>query len=182
MMQTNSWKKLMALLLVGVSPLLLQGCEAATSLTAGTYLNKKINEKSPLTLTGYNYAAADMIASQSRHMITKQMMFETVPLVNIGEKPIGVGLGRVIIDQVSTRFTQLGYQVTPDTTLTGKRAPTGKGAVIGGTYAIVGKKILVNLRLQEVGGKLLGAYDYEIPISREVRELSGIKQELVDFF
>jgi hypothetical protein len=181
-MRSISFKRPGVILMACISPLLLQGCEAATSLTAGTYLNKKFNEKPPLTLTGYNYAAADMIASQSRYMISKQTVFETVPLVNIGEKPIGGGLGRVIVDQVGTRFTQLGYQVVPDSTLTGKRAPNGKGGVIGGTYAIVGKKILVNLRLQEVGGKLLGAYDYEIPISREVRELSGIKQELVDFF
>lgn len=176
-------KRVMLLTLVATSPLLLQGCQAVAAGAAGTYINKKIDEKPPLTLTGYNYAAADMLASQSRHMISTQTLFETMPLVNIGEKPMGTGLGRVIIDQVGTRFTQLGYQVVPDMTLTGKRTATGKGATIGGTYAVVGKKILVNLRLvQAGGGKMLGSYDYEIPISREVRELSGLKQELVDFF
>lgn len=176
-------KRVSLLTLAAISPLMLQGCEAVAAGTAGTYINKKLGEKAPLTLTGYNYAAADMLASQSRNMISSKTMFETVPLVNVGEKPIGTGLGRVIIDQVATRFTQLGYQVVPDTTLTGKRAATGKGATIGGTYAIVGKKVLVNLRLIEAGGgKMLGAYDYEMPITREVRELSGVKQELVDFF
>lgn len=176
-------KRVSLMALVAASPLMLQGCEAVAAGTAGTYINKKLDEKPPLTLTGYNYAAADMLASQSRNLISRQTLFETVPLVNIGEKPMGTGLGRVIVDQVSSRFTQLGYQVVPDNTLTGKRTASGKGAVIGGTYAVVGKKILVNLRLQQAGGgKLLGAYDYEIPISREVRELTGLKQELVDFF
>lgn len=171
------------LALITLSPAILQGCEAVAAGTAGTYINQKLGEKPPMTLISYNYGAADMLASQSRNMISTQTMFETVPLVNIGEKPMGTGLGRVIVDQVGTRFTQLGYQVVPDSTLTGKRTPTGKAAVIGGTYAVVGKKILVNLRLQQAGGgKLLGAYDYEIPVSREVRELTGMKQELIDMF
>lgn len=177
------FKPVLTLALITLSPLMLQGCEAVAAGTAGTYINKKMGEKAPLTLTGYNYAAADMLASQSRHMISTQTVFETVPLVNIGEKPMGTGLGRVIIDQVGTRFTQLGYQVVPDTSLTGKRAPSGKQATIGGTYAVVGKNILVNLRLiQAGGGKMLGSYDYEMPITREVRELTGLKQEFVDFF
>ena len=182
-MQDFILKRAMALTLVCLTPVMLQGCQAVVAGTAGTYINKKIDEKSPLTLTGYNYAAADMLATQSRNMISTQTLFETIPLVNVGDKPMGPGLGRVIIDQIGTRFTQLGYQVVPDSTLTGKRAATGKAATIGGTYAVVGKKILVNLRLQQAGGgKMLGAYDYEMPITREIRELSGIKPELIDYF
>lgn len=182
-MKKEIFKRIATLALVALGPLMVQGCEAVAAGTAGTYINKKMDEKPPMTLISYNYGAADMLASQSRNMISTQNVFETVPLVNIGEKPMGTGLGRVIVDQVGTRFTQLGYQVVPDSTLTGKRAVSSKNAVIGGTYALVGKKILVNLRLQQAsGGKLLGAYDYEIPVSREVRELSGLKQEFADFF
>jgi hypothetical protein len=182
-MNEVSFRKIVTLLMVGVSPLLLQGCEAVAAGTAGTYINKKFDEKPPLTLMGYNYAAADMLATQSRNMISTQTVFETIPLVNIGEKPMGNGLGRVIIDQVGGRFTQLGYQVVPDTSLMGKREASSKVATMGGTYAVVGKKILINLRLiQAGGGKMLGSYDYEMPITREVRELTGLKTELYDFF
>lgn len=182
-MNSVSFRKITTLLLIGASPLMLQGCEAVAAGTAGTYINKKLGEKPPLTLMGYNYAAADMLASQSRNMISTQTHFETVPLVNVGQKPMGTGLGRVIIDQVASRFTQLGYQVAPDTSLMGNKVSSGKRATIGGTYAVVGKNILINLRLIEAGGgKMLGAYDYEIPITREVRELTGLKQELTDIF
>lgn len=182
-MKKDLFTKVTSMTLAILSPVILQGCEAVAAGTAGTYIDKKLNEKPPMTLISYNYGAADMLATQSRNMISTQNIFETVPLINIGEKPVGTGLGRVIVDQVGTRFTQLGYQVVPDSTLTGKRSVSSKNAVIGGTYAVVGKKVLVNLRLQQAsGGKLLGAYDYEIPISREVRELTGLKQEIVDFF
>lgn len=174
--------RILAYSLLSLSLFPLSGCDAVILGGATTYAQKKINEKPPLSLTGFSYAAADMIASQSRHSLSTKSRFETVPLQNIGQRAAGPALGRMIVEQVGSRFTQLGYDVEPDTSMLGRKEASGKKIVIGGTYAAVGSEIMVNLRLMDsANGKLIGAYDYQMPITREIRDLTGLQPEVWDF-
>lgn len=102
-------KKQITILLAGT--FFLQGCTAAMMGTAGALANKAMHEKPALSVSGSSYAAADMLAGQARHMINAQTMIEAAPLKNIGTTETTETLGRVIAEQVASRFVQIGYSV-----------------------------------------------------------------------
>ena len=186
-------KKQITILLAGT--FFLQGCTAAMMGTAGALANKAMHEKPALSVSGSSYAAADMLAGQARHMINAQTMIEAAPLKNIGTTETTETLGRVIAEQVASRFVQIGYSVKqvehgedmaamsvaqkPNSSYRG----VAKEATIGGTYVVVGGDILVHLSLFDNStGRMLATYDYTMDMTRDLRTLSGAEPKITDMF
>ncbi len=75
------------------------------------------------------------------------------------------------------RWVDLGFNVIGGSGL----ARPGQ-AILGGQYARANGRVLISLRLRDAGtGRVLGAYDYSIPISSEINDLLG-KDEHQGFF
>lgn len=189
-------KKQITILLAGT--FFLQGCTAAMMGTAGALANKAIHEKPALSVSGSSYAAADMLAGQARHMINGQTMIEAAPLKNIGTTETTETLGRVIAEQVASRFVQIGYSVKQvehgqtehdisalpvAQNQSSSYRGTAKEATIGGTYVVVGGDILVHLSLFDNStGRMLATYDYTMDMTRDLRTLSGAEPKITDMF
>jgi TolB-like protein len=104
--------------------------------------------------------------------------------------------GRVIQEQVMTRLTQRGFNVSElklrnslnikqgllDSMEGGEfmlsrdvealRTEHRAGAVITGTYAVAGEEVMVNMKLIDVStGKVMGATDFSVTLDRNTRRL-----------
>jgi hypothetical protein len=74
--------------------------------------------------------------------------------------------GRVVLEQVGGRLVDLGYDVV--------RNDAGKPgqAILTGQFARASGRVSVDLRLVDVStGRILGVYDYSLPITSEVHAL-----------
>jgi len=63
-----------------------------------------------------------------------------------------------------------------------RAAPSG-GVMITGQYVVAQKDVLVNLRIVEQGSnRILGAYDYSVPLSSDIRTMVRTKAQRNSFF
>lgn len=148
-----------------------------------------------------NYAAADMLIQQARSYIKADTPIKVLPLRDM-EKPQDVTpLGRMIARQIGGKFVQLGYhvkesglngdmimpaQVNPQNTLdAGATQRRGQYQVdaarplqIMGHYASGREKLHVTLNLINPDqDRILAAYDYAIPMNRDIRHLNKTRAE-----
>ena len=152
------------------------------------------------SLTQSSYTAADMLIQQSRSLISQETPFEIGVLTDLDNPNERTNFGRVVTDQIASRFVQLGYTVqdvsgatmTPPsdgespsyiqaTPATG-RDGIGRSVITGG-YAVARDAVLVNLRIIDPeSGKVVAAYDYSVPMTRDVRELVKSRADKDSFF
>lgn len=143
-----------------------------------------------------SYGAADMLVQQSRSFITQQTPLEIGVLTDLDNPNERTNFGQIVAEQIASRFVQLGYTVSapsgsgapPGMDAMGTGQPAGMmgmpgRAVITGRYAVARDEVLVNLRIVEAdNGKVLAAYDYNVPKTRDVRELVKSQADKDNFF
>lgn len=150
-----------------------------------------------VNLTKQSYAAADMLLQQSKNVITSETPLHIGVLTNIKRPSETNALGQVIASQIGARFVQLGYNVTTSPALDPMAINTpaasgyaGQGmsaggamdkATITGHYAVARKEVLVNLRIiEDSTGKVMAAYDYNLPHNSDIKELMETEHEKTD--
>lgn len=123
-----------------------------------------------ITVTQSTYGAVDALVTQAKNNLNPAKPLMAGQITPIGQAPVQdakpAQLGQHIRNNVTSRFVQLGYVVS-DT------IPAGSGgfARISGDYTVIGSNVLVNLRVTDgASGQILGAHDFRLPVTREVRE------------
>ena len=153
------------------------------------------------SLAESSYTATDRLMQQSRGVITPQTMLSIGTLSDLNQPGETSALGRMIAEQIAARYVQLGYNVTvnadpgADQIMSGPAVPvssldgTSMGtssagpARITGQYVLAKNDILINLRVVEQGsGRVLAAYDYNLPLTSDIKELSKTAAQRRSFF
>lgn len=182
----------------------MAGLVLALLLTVGcsAIMESGMMRKKEQGLSQSSYGAADMLIQQSRSLITPETPLEVGALVDMDNPGEITSFGRIVAEQIASRFVQLGYNVTteaqpgelpqalPQTSMpapvfTMPRGDTYQSSrsVITGRYAVARDGVLVNLRIIEVDtGKVLAAFDYNVPKTRDVRELVKTQADRESFF
>ncbi len=165
------------------------GCVAVMAGTAGVIAYDRLNEDGKMSLASTTYSATDMLTSQARHNLNKATPLIVLPLEDlkasqrISETPEeqAVGntrlLGQVMSGQVSSRLTQLGYMVIQP----GGAMPSQTPATVSGTTLLNGSDVITNLRIVDSKGRILGSYDYVMPVTSDIRNLTNSTPSLTDF-
>lgn len=140
-----------------------------------------------VNLTERSYGAADMLLQQSKNVITSETPLAIGRLTNIKRPSETNALGQIIASQIGARFVQLGYNVTTAPALDAVAINSqpaayveqgGDEAMITGHYAVARKDVIVNLRIiEESSGRVLAAYDYNLPLNSDVKELMAAEGE-----
>ena len=149
------------------------------------------------TMAELTYRAADMLSQQTQAVVTRDSPLQIGHINDISRPNLSPPLGKAIAGQLAARFVQLGYSVAatsfdemnggaPMVAPMPSAAPVYGGgaytpvpvnapatAILSGHYAVADDAVLVNLRLLDIAAnKVLAAYDYTIPLTRDVKELS----------
>lgn len=160
----------------------LAGC--ASDLT---YLDARID---PFISTNYKAAdALDYSVKFGGHEMPKDATLMVATLVNVDSLGESSRLGRTISEQVQARLTHHGYKVI-ELKLRGSlfvkkeqgelllsrevqdlRADHKAQAVVVGTYSVAKQFVYVNLKMVDTDNLAVGAYDYTLPLDRNVRAL-----------
>lgn len=160
-------------------------------------LQNSVFEGKKTNLTDSSYAAADMLIRQSRNTLSTETPVEAGILTEVNAPGTYTAFGKLITSQIGARFVQLGYNVSTlsyqgmagaENTVM-QTAPQGQTysampakppakIIISGAYALGRKDVFINLHLIEVDtGRILAAYDYSLPLSSDIKELSKTAPE-----
>ncbi len=165
------FKSLIILSCLALSSGAIGGCTAAYMLdeAAGNYfLRDDVNLKEK------NYIAADYLAGLTRETINKRTIIVPQTLMHANQTGMTSAFGEIVVEQVGARFAQLGYIVHLPEKAGEERVPMSptKGVWLSGTYLPNDSNADISLRLVDRStGQILGAYDYSIPINREIGDL-----------
>jgi hypothetical protein len=131
-----------------------------------------------------NYAAADMLIQQSRSFITTETPLMIRPIKDLDYPDEYTNFGRLVSEQIASRFVQLGYNVTTQTSTDQDPGNTPNvNTYISGHYAVARDALIVHLQvLASETGKVLAAYDYSVAKTRDVRELAKTREQKNSFF
>lgn len=181
---------------VVMSAVLVSGCAVTEELNRELFDTRKVN------LTDSAYAAADMLAQQTKSHINQMTPVRIGVLTDVTTPNETTAFGNHIANQIGSRFVQLGYNVrsvplppamtpnmaaTPGTVMNpmavgGAPVPMQTGilpsmakneCLLTGTYTRMKDNILVSLRiLQAPDSRVVAAYDYTVPMTREMNEMS----------
>lgn len=145
--------------------------------------NSDIFLREDVNLLDKSTVAADYIISQAQSFIDHGDVIRMDRLIHIDEPALSSQIAEKIPEQIGTRFSQLGYHVDVSQVQSGGHSATAVGVpsssakkpdfVTSGTYKRERWKLYVNLKITEVEtGRVVGAFDYRMPISREINALS----------
>ncbi len=161
--------------------------------TSSLYLAN--NDYTDNRLAWETYRAADRMMNQS-WKVARQTPVLVGTINDVDFLETSSTFGRVIQEQISTRLTQRGYNVTElklrnslnikqgiinpvesgefmlSRDLESLKGEHKAAAVITGTYAIAGEEVMVNLKLLDVAtSKVLGSTDYSVTLDSNTRRL-----------
>jgi TolB-like protein len=138
-------------------------------------------------VTAANYKAADYLIAKSPKDMLKTSPLLVASFVNIDNLNESSTFGRMISEQISTRFKQLGYSSIEMKLRTTIFIKEGSGefllsrelsdisskhnanAVVVGTYAIASDRVYLTVRVvNTTDSTILASYDYNIPMTRDV--------------
>ncbi len=138
-------------------------------------------------VTGANYKAAEHLLKKLPKNMRKQGPFLVTSFVNIDNLSESSTLGRMISEQISSRFKQLGCTITEMKLRTNTFTKEDSGefllsrelseistkhnaqAVVVGTYSIATDRVYLTTRIiNVVDSTILASYDYNIPMTRDV--------------
>lgn len=153
------------------------------------------NDYTDNRLAWETYRASDRMMNQS-YRVARNTPVLVGTINDIDYLETATTFGRVIQEQISTRLTQRGYNVTElklrnslnikqglidpfesgeymlSRDLEALKNEHKAAAVITGTYAIAGEEVMVNLKLLDVAtGKVLGSTDYSVTLDSNTRRL-----------
>ncbi|MFN3700922.1 MAG: hypothetical protein ACK4VI_05280 [Alphaproteobacteria bacterium] len=154
----------------------LAGCTAVSEVLQQT--NEYVFFRD-VNLQERNYAAADYLSSITGATIDKRTtLLVPEPLLHANNTGMTSPFGTLVSEQVGVRFAQLGYRVhltddrNPRTASPATIPAPNEGVSISGTYLPGGSHADIRLRLVErATGRVLGAFDYSLPVNREVSRL-----------
>ena len=141
-------------------------------------------------LVEQNYGAADALLTRTPWLKERNEPLLAATFVDINNLETSSGLGRVIGQQVGSRFAQQGFTVVEITMRNNIFVAEGAGefalsrsvreisqshnaaAVIAGTYAVGRQSVFVNARLiRATDNQVLASYDYVLPLGPDARAL-----------
>lgn len=172
--------------------LLCGGCAVTQEIETALFDTTKIN------LAENTYAATDMLAQQTRAHMTPMTPLKMTVIASVAAPEETTPFGQQLANHIGARFVQLGYNVqslplppgmaamTPDPAprdllMAGAPQPRQMGmkpsgggeALATGTYTRGKNDILVSLRvIQSPDQRIIAAYDYTLPLTRELREMT----------
>ena len=137
-----------------------------------------------------NYGAADALLMKATWLKERREPLLAATFVDINNLEISSGLGRVIGEQIGSRFAQQGFTVIEIKMRNNIFVREGSGefalsrsvkeisqshnaaAVIAGTYAVGRQSVFVNARLIRATDNLvLASYDYVLPMGPDAKAL-----------
>lgn len=151
------------------SSILLAGCEAVAIGVA----TPMVVQQKHVNLANASYAAADTLAQQTEKRFTKErplVVEDLQEIIDMNQKKIITNpkVGRVLSEQMRTRFVQLGYNVVDAGSYHGTAASMG---VVSGTYEFVHSTMNVSLRMTDKKtGRIISVYDYSLPVTYEIKK------------
>lgn len=161
--------------------LILAGC-----CDVVTYSDAK---KDPFIATNYKAADALVASANAKGQFKPGTILLVATLVDVDKLTESSRLGRIVSEQLRARLTQSGYAVvetelrgnllikkdTGELLLSREMKDIGKTynaqAVVVGTYAVASKYVYVSLKVIGDDNNALGAYDYALPMNRNVWKL-----------
>jgi TolB-like protein len=137
-----------------------------------------------------NYGAAEALLRNAPWLRERREPLLAATFVDINNLEVSSGLGRVIGEQIGSRFAQQGFTVIEIKMRNNIFVREGSGefalsrsvkeisqshnaaAVIAGTYAVGRQSVFVNARLIRATDNLvLAAYDYVLPLGPDAKAL-----------
>ena len=137
-----------------------------------------------------SYQAADSLLAQVPWLKDTGQPLLTASFVNVNDLENSSGLGRIISEQVSSRFAQGGFpmiELKMRTTVFVKEKAGefmlsrsvkelsqshNAAAVISGTYAVGRRSVYINARLiRAIDNVILASYDYSLPLGPDTKAL-----------
>jgi TolB-like protein len=138
-------------------------------------------------LTAANYKAAEYLIGKLPKGMLKDSPLLVASFVNIDNLNESSTFGRMVSEQISSRFKQLGYTAIEMKLRTTIFIKEGSGefllsrelsdisskynanAVVVGTYAIASDRVYLTVRIVNAADStILASYDYNIPMTRDV--------------
>ena len=138
-------------------------------------------------VTAANYKAADYLVSKSPKDMLKTSPLLVASFVNIDNLNESSTFGRMVSEQISSRFKQLGYtsiemklrstifikegsgEFLLSRELSEISTKHNAGAVVVGTYAFASDRVYLTVRIVNAADSaILASYDYNIPMTRDV--------------
>ncbi|HUW17863.1 MAG TPA: FlgO family outer membrane protein [Sedimentisphaerales bacterium] len=138
-------------------------------------------------ITEHNYKAVDVLLKKLRVELAKDSPILVASLVNLDNLNESSTFGRVVSEQIASRFRQSGYTTIEMKLRTTVFMREGSGefllsrelseigikhraqAVVVGTYAAAASKVYLTVRVVNVSdSRILSSHDYTIPIGRDV--------------
>lgn len=170
-----------ALLLLG--PLGLTGCGSNSSVV-------ERRQVADADMVAKSYKAADALIEQAGGRIDKNKVIVAASFANIDNLNESSSFGRIVSQQLSSRFTQKGYRISEmllrnniyikeregefllSRTLKNISAKHDAQAVIVGTYAVASTSVYVTAKLVRTNdGMVLSSTDYTLPTGPDMRQL-----------
>jgi TolB-like protein len=185
-----------SLLKLSVLSVLALGGAGVLSACHTTYKHDPFGITQTKDLQEYSHDAADDLMSKARFRVAANTPILVGTLNHVDKLERSSTFGRIVAEQVSSRFAQRGFAVSElkmrqsVNIKQGLADPNESGefllsrdisaiggehkaaAVVTGTYAVAGNDIFVNLKMIDVAtGKLISATDYNVPLDSNIRAL-----------
>ncbi len=141
----------------------------------------KFYKREDVNLVEKSYAAADYILQQSNTYYDRYTPIVVTPFTDIERMDLSSRLGRVIANQVGSRFGQLGYSVDLSRVQLGEgggefQAKPSKDVpkiMISGTYKRERPEMEINLHITEIeSGFRIASFRYFISYQSDIRKMS----------
>lgn len=172
-------------LLAGVATAaMLAGCAQGPVTVEPTYESAARSE-----FVATNYRAAEVLIGQFKSRVANGPVI-VATAVNIDALEQSSTLGRLVSEQISSRFAQSGFTMIEMKFRNNVYMKRGEGellltreindvarshnaqAVIVGTYGMSNDSVFVNMKIVEPGtNKVLAVNDYVLPLNRDVRSM-----------
>lgn len=148
------------------------------------------NRVSDSDIVAASYVAADSLLEQVPYLRSAHQPLLTATFVNVNSLENSSPLGRIVAEQVSSRFAQQGFTMVEmklrnnifiqqnagefalSRSVQELSQAHNAAAVIAGTYAVGRNSVYINARLIRAADNLiLAAYDYTLPMGPDTRAL-----------
>jgi len=172
------------ILLVAFSLSIVGGCATSSDDIAVRPIVQDAN------LVDANYKAADALLARAPWLKERREPLLAATFVDINNLDVSSGLGRVIGEQLGSKFAQQGFTVVELKMRNNIFIKEGSGefalsrsireisqshnaaAVIAGTYAVARQSVYVQARLiRAIDNLILGSYDYVLPLGPDAKAL-----------
>lgn len=169
--------------------LLVGGC-SSMNFGGGKSDVPKFKRTADSDLVAKSYGAADVLLDQVPYLKADRQPLLTGTFVNVNSMTNSSALGRIVAEQIGSRFAQKGFTMVElklrknvfiqqnngefvlSRAVRDLSQTHNAAAVIAGTYAVGRRAVYVSARLVRAADNLvLAAHDYTLPIGPDARAL-----------